>query len=686
MYRIENQEMESTSVLSGLNEEQKAAVLDIENACLILAGAGTGKTKTITHKIAYILQKDKDVSPNQIVMLTFTKAAAEEMLNRAKSLHPLAKNVVGGTFHSYAYHIMKKDYQAKSQIIDEEDQERIFKIILEANNNDKRKVLVYEYDNTKLIASLTAEFLKEIYNYFSESNTSYLKSVLKLVMTNRLPPDIFVFEKNKNRSDIIDFITSEICTEEEIEHILSNFIGSFFEQYKNYKINKNILDFSDILINFYNALKNGKIKLNIKYLIVDEYQDVSDLQANIVIELAKICNNRVTVVGDEAQSIYSFRSANYYNIISFARKISGCKIYKLTRNYRSVQEILDLANELLHNNAKYLTKNSYLKKSLFSNRNGYKPIIVEVSEPVNTNYSKKVVEFIVQEMKEKRMIYSEVAILARNSFTLDMLEGYFRASGIPYEKRGGKGFFERKHVKNFMALFSFIGEMPASDFSFYRFIELLKGVGEKTAHEIYQELKEDKKYNFEKAIEYVTKNKKIREKENAVKLFKKLDYLYLEYKNKNINMKILSEMLRNIFIEILTGHEGNVRKKRDIDIVTDFASNYESIESFLEAIYFLDNGLNTENNSIILSTVHAAKGLEWDSVFIVNVFDGVFPSKKAYYITGTAEQEETMDEELRLLYVAVTRAKENLYIINPAKAYSTFLSSVHPNLFMRMYI
>jgi DNA helicase-2/ATP-dependent DNA helicase PcrA len=657
--------------LQQLNEEQLEAVVELERPTLILAGAGTGKTKTITHKIAYILEKDPEVSPEQIVMLTFTKAAANEMLTRAKQLNQKAENVIGGTFHSYAYMMLKKNkiYPSKVQVIDEDDQERIFKIILETNQNDASKVAEKKEQNVKVKIILKPDCLRDVYNFLKESNYTVVDTVVTLIYSGNLPETfIKIFIDNDNEGqDIIEYLKFNEQEKEKIEKLAWEVLSSIFEKYADYKKTRNMLDYCDILVDYRNALVNGDIVPNIKYLVVDEYQDVSNIQAEIVFELAKHCNNRVTVVGDEAQSIYSFRAANFRNIIDFPKRFDNCKIVKLERNYRSTFEILDLANQVLNNKARYLRENPDFKKFLYTDRNGPSPEIIYIDD-YNKTYS-----YIKNIMNKYSLSHKNTAIISRSGWIFR----YFEAKiDVPYEKWGGQRFFEKKHIKNILAIYSFIAEMPNSEISFYRFIELIPRVGEKTAHKLYEIVrnKKDNKWNVSDLIQHMLNKKLIQENDQYYLALRLIESLYEQYKE-NKNIKEIADRVQDLFLHLLLGDEGDYAKKADVIALTRLAKSYDTIEEMIETITFIESNKNKEEKKLILTTVHSAKGLEWDNVFIVGVEDGIFPSKRALYkMNGFGN--EALDEEIRLFYVAATRAKNRLFIIKTRNSYSTILNGI----------
>lgn len=678
-------------ILGSLNEEQRAAVLDIDNPCLVLAGAGTGKTTTLTHKVAYVLTADKEVYPSQVVLLTFTKTAAEEMIRRAKKLTERAKEIIGGTFHSFAYQELKKIKCKKGQklyVLDEEDQERVFKIVMETNKNDKSKTSISKHDNFTLTVDINAEIAAKIYNYLVESGEKIVDAYLALVCSRKIEEKRFVIQYDNLEMTLTDFIEMDKSNIEIAEQLLNKIFRDIYEKYNSYKETKNLFDFSDILLHFYHALRNKEIILDIKYLFVDEYQDVSNLQANIVLELAKICENRVTVVGDDAQSIYGFRAANYKNIVSFKDLIPGCRVYKITQNYRSTQEILNLANYVLNSKARYLKESPYLRKNLFSNVNGKLPVLVQVNytgQITSLFYNDKVVDIVVSELTRHNIPFDRAAILCRSSYMLDRLEIALAKRNIEYFKMGGISIFERGFVKDFIALLSFISEMPNSEISFYRIVEHIKGVGEKIAHKMYQVLTDGGYYSFSNLESFLLNAKNIKNAELAIRFVSKLGEIYFAYKNQLESLENILSSLRFFYFSEMYPNSMSSQQIRIIDYIVSQIAEIGDISQFLEEVAFRDNHKNIKGK-FVLATVHAAKGLEWEAVFLVNLFDYAFPPKSTFYVTRPEFRAEAMDEELRLLYVALTRAKNFLYIIKPLHNSSSFLDDIEYNLVRKVIV
>lgn len=615
-----------------LNDSQYEAVMHQKGAALVIAGAGTGKTRTVVYRVARLIEEGTD--PQSILLLTFTRKAAEEMKRRAANLlDGRCNKIISGTYHSFALNILRKYSQelsfGKFNIIDQSDAE----------------------DTISLIRT----------NYLSKKNFK----------TKRFP----------QKSVIAKIISMSINKQESIQYIIENeypyFINEIHDienihrEYQIFKKNSNILDYDDLLLNLHNILKTKanirkSIIESIKYIMVDEYQDSNRLQHEIVLMLANQDSN-IMVVGDDAQSIYSFRGAEYQNILFFPKSFSDCKIYKIEENYRSTTPILNFTNDVINNS------NFSYKKNLYSSKTeGEKPIVL------STKNERQQSLFIVQHLLEERengLNLNDVAILFRSNFHSFDLEIELNKANIPYKKYGGLKFIESAHVKDLLAYLRIIYN-EKDMVSLNRVLRLIKGVGNATINRISEEYSKENS----NIVEMLNSAKNLKSKDDLIILFGLISEFRNKYQDK---LEILISKIIDYYTPYLTeNYENDNKRLQDLDTIKQIAERYSNLEGFLNdlsidpAIASVEDieGESKEDEFITLSTIHSAKGLEWKTVILIWALDGKFPSSKA------ADKTESLEEERRLFYVATTRAKDNLYITYPTNIYDTesgFVLSKH---------
>lgn len=623
-----------------LNASQFEAASAVNGCYLIIAGAGTGKTRTLVFRVARLIELGYD--PNSILLLTFTRKAANEMMKRSSMLlDDRCSKIRGGTFHSFANLTLRK--YAKVIGLDSS-----FTIL---DQGDSADVI-------NLIRSQDGFITKE--KRFPNKQT--LNKVFSLsVNTGRKIEEII-------ENDYPHFIPL-------LDKILQ--IQKIFTEYKR---RNNLLDYDDLLVYLREFLNKGgpavkALLSEIKFVMVDEYQDTNHLQSEIVKGLSQYSKN-VMVVGDDSQSIYSFRGADFHNIMEFPKLFDDVKIIKLEENYRSVQSILDFANRI--NDAaveKY-------KKDLYSRRgSGQLPNIVAAS--TENLQSKFIVEKIL-DLREEGVPLKDIAVLFRSSFFSFDLELELAKANVPFQKFGGMKFVETAHVKDVMA-FLRITVNPKDVISWYRVLLLHEGIGPKTAQRILDEL----------ATARIT----IKAEPDQQPGFKhrnlgRLFYLLYELQKKKL---LPSEMVQKVYDYYWDLFKANYddwnKRKKDLEIFQNIVENYTSVDSLLsdmaiepiiESVVDVD-ATDKEEEYVTLSTIHSAKGLEWHSVFIIHAVEGYFPSSRS------VESLETLEEERRLMYVASTRAKNNLFITYPMNLYdreagmtlskpSRFISDITPDL------
>ncbi len=606
-----------------LNEAQLQAVMANEGALLVIAGAGSGKTKTLTYRVARLIEDG--ISPQNILLLTFTKKAAHEMLSRASLvLDNRCEKVAGGTFHSFANIILRK-----------------YSSLLKLKNNF---TIMDRSDCEDIINHIVGKMFPKKEKRFPKKSTildMYSKSVNKETPTKQIISE--------------EFPQFEHCTDKIIE---------VHKAYVTYKRENSVLDYDDLLLYLKLLLENNdnlrkKLSNEYKYIMVDEYQDTNTLQADVIKLLASEHNN-IMAVGDDAQSIYSFRGANYRNIFDFPKIFPNTKIIKLEQNYRSTQNILKLTNTIISR-----AKEKYDKK-LFSNITScVKPALICAKD------TQMEADFICQkilELLDEDISLSDICILTRNARMSYNLEIELSKRAIPYQKFGGPKFMETAHIKDITAHLRVLVN-PDDIISLTRILLLLKGVGASTVNSIIPVIKG----NLNPDIKLLPSNKLTSLNPLLKLLNKERDSIA-----KKKPQEIVSEILRYYRPILKDKYDDYSKREKDLDHFEYLSTQYSNLENFISdlALEPPDTSVegmyknNSDDEALTISTIHSAKGLEWDSVFIIGAVDGRFPSAYSF------NSEEEMDEELRLMYVATTRAKNNLYITYPVDMYDYSMNMV----------
>ncbi len=600
-----------------LNNMQKEAVLNINGPLLLLAGAGSGKTRVITYRIAYMVEQG--INPFNILAITFTNKAAKEMKERVNKL--LDDNGVWiSTFHSMCVKILRQyinyiDYDNNFIIYDTDDSEKILKeSIKELNLSDKmfptKKVMsIISEKKDKLITPL--EFEKEA---FGDNIQSKMAEIYKLYQSKL---------KESNALDFDDII---------------------FKTIELFKKNNDILE---------------KYQSRFMYIMVDEYQDTNTSQY-VLIKLLSQKNNNICVVGDDDQSIYAWRGANIMNILNFEKDFPGAKVIKLEQNYRSTQNILDVANSVIKNN---ITRKD---KSLWtSNPVGEKIFYSKLKNDIEEG------NFIVkkaQELKQKNYNYNDIAILYRQNSMSRILEEQLLKSNIPYRIVGGVKFYDRKEIKDVLAYLKVIFN-PKDTISLKRIINVPKrGIGNTTVEKI-NNFTINNKINFFEALNNLDMIPDLGSKFNDLLEFRNLILYFRNFSEENTISELINEVLEKTnYLEELKQEysEESFARIENIESFIDKAISFEelsedkSLRKFLEDISLLSDidNLNDTDDQITLMTMHSSKGLEYPIVFLPGLEEGIFPS----YRSIVSPSKKELEEERRLCYVAITRAKEYLYI------------------------
>ena len=606
------------NLLEGLNDKQYEAVINTEGPCLVIAGAGSGKTKVLTHKIAYLMG-EKGVKPWDILAITFTNKAANEMKSRVESLvGDVAKDMWIGTFHSICVRILRKQidrigFDTSFIIFDTSDQKTLIKQIIKNKNLDD-----------KLFSDRSV--LTEISNAKNEM----------------LEPDAYAV---KARGDFRKEVIAEIYEIYQAKLKENNAID--FDDIINFTI-KILLDNPDLL-EYY----SGKFK----YVLVDEYQDTNKAQFTLVSLLASRYGN-ITVVGDNDQGIYSFRGADISNILNFEKDFPGTRIIKLEQNYRCTQSILNAANEVIKNN-----ETKYDKKLWTENERGKLPKVFRGDNEYDE------ANFIVRNINTLKMEeyykYSDFSVLYRMNSQSRAIEDILRRENIPYKIVGGLKFYERKEIKDIIAYLRLI-QNPSDNLSLTRIInEPKRGVGKTSLDNIdalsasngismYEIIKEADKYGltrvFANTREFISCIEELRSKKDDIKISE----LIKETLNKTGYTRALE--LENT-VEAESRIE-NLDEFLTVAIEFEDESADNSLSEFLEGITLSSDldGMEDSEDSVTLMTLHSAKGLEFPVVFLVGMEEGIFPGYKSI-----GEPQE-LEEERRLCYVGITRAKENLFL------------------------
>ncbi len=605
-----------------LNKQQLEAVFHDNGPALVVAGAGTGKTRTLVHRVARLVESEVD--PSRILLLTFTRRAANEMLNRASSiLDERCRRVKGGTFHFYCSQILHRyaehiGFPNNFTIIDTADALEIIQLVRTQLNLHKKN------------------------KRFPNKNTLY--SIISTCKNKHL--DLRVV--------LMDSYPQFLNHQEKIEEVAN--------EYEEYKSRNFVMDFDDLLIKTTELLEQHddvriKVSGSHQFVMVDEYQDTNKLQAKLTALFSSVHGN-VMGVGDDAQSIYSFRGADHQNIMEFPNLFEHTKVIKLEENYRSTPEILNAANELLAQASFKFDKHLYSKKS-----EGDRPALVKA--PSEHDQSRFVAQAVIQ-LREQEIPLNEMAVLFRNGRDSFDLEVELNRKNIPFVKYGGQKFTEAAHIKDVLAHVRVLVN-PMDTIAWNRVLMLIDGIGPKTAQDLFEWIRlANNPYQLDMSGS-VSKS--------YLKQVKSLSQLLLQIKDSDLSVSETVELIVEYYRAFCEKRYDDYPKRlKDLEAFVNISIGFFSLDKMLEELA-LDpitaTAIDTEEKQkdeppLILSTIHSAKGLEWEQVFIIQCLDGILPS--AYSV----DDKEQLDEELRLLYVATTRAKQMLYYSFPALAQSVY--------------
>jgi len=631
-----------------LNEQQLAAVTAPPGPLLVIAGAGSGKTRTLTYRVAYLLENGVDA--RNILLLTFTNKAARQMLDRVSNLLPVdAAGIWGGTFHSIGNRMLRRHgsalgYSSGFTIMDREDQK-------------------------DLIATVVA--------------------------SSGIDPKEMRFPKADVLADIFSFVVN---TERPIEELLAEKFPYFLPlleqikdvqaRYERKKKATNSLDFDDLLEKTLRMLLEHEhiarvYRRQFQFILVDEYQDTNKIQADFIDVLAREHQN-VMVVGDDAQSIYSWRGANFQNILEFPKRYPKAQVFRIELNYRSVPEILEVANSAIAANVKQFKKNL----SATRDSKAMKPALIALND------GSEQAQFVAQrvlELRDEGVELNEIAVLYRAHYHAVELQLEFSRRGIPYQITSGIRFFEQAHIKDVASFIRFVAN-PRDEVAFKRMVRLLPGIGGKIAENLWNGWEKtldsvpvaavaerspgpttpateaaaagDRGYSVGERLlklSVSTRSKKMWEQ-----LAQTLDEIAPDGKPNPPSAMIVS-VVEAIYDDYAKANFTNYELRReDLNQLASFARQFSNAQEFLSQLALISNvdaepapNAATDNEAVNLSSVHQAKGLEFHTVFVIWLTDGMFPSSRSL------ETRDAIEEERRLFYVAITRARDELYLSYP---------------------
>lgn len=632
-----------------LNPEQYGVVTGAEGPCLVLAGAGSGKTRTLIYRVAYLLEKG--VPPQNILLVTFTNKAARNMQERIELLlEAKPKGLWSGTFHHIGNRSLRMfakelGYRRDFGILDQEDSVDLLKVCVKSV---KIKTHEERFPHPKV--------LRSIISFSANSNKKLVETLEKY------HPHFLRFN-------------------EDIEKIS--------REYTLKKKASSNMDYDDLLTKWLWLLKNDerardKFSRQFHYILVDEYQDTNRLQSGIIKELSGFHRN-VLVVGDDAQAIYSFRGADVGNILRFPGEYPDTKIFKLESNYRSSPEILELANDSIAHN-----KNQFQKHLRALNESDTRPALIEVRDL----YAQA--SFIAQrvlELRDEGIGLNEIAVLFRAHYLAAELEMELTKRNIPFIVRGGIRFFEQAHIKDVLAHIK-IAINPSDEISWIRALSIQPGIGTVYASRVFEEFSSTG--SLSKMTGKAFGNFLPGRAQKGLRNFKKIMRSIITDDLEKKPDEAIRRVIDSGYAEYVIAHFENVKDRvDDLHEFVNFAHSYKSLRTFLHDITLRESfkGETVQDSPsrdeyLVLSTIHQAKGLEWKAVFVIGLCEGQFPHAKSKDLPAE------MEEERRLFYVAATRTEKELYLVHPLTRYdyqmgtvisrkSLFLEELSENLYDR---
>jgi DNA helicase-2/ATP-dependent DNA helicase PcrA len=608
-----------------LNEQQLAAVTASPGPLLVIAGAGSGKTRTLTYRVAYLLENGID--PRNILLLTFTNKAARQMVERVANLLPVdSSGLWGGTFHSIGNRMLRRHgsalgYSSGFSIMDREDQKDLINTVVAAAGI-----------NPKEMRFPKGDVLAEIFSF---------------VINTETPIDGLLAEKFPYFLPLLDQIKD------------------VHARYEKKKKSTNSMDFDDLLEKTLRMLKEHEeiaafYRRQFQFILVDEYQDTNKIQADFIDTLASEHRN-VMVVGDDAQSIYSWRGANFKNILAFPQRYPDAQVFKIEMNYRSVPDILHVANAAIAANVQQF------RKQLSATRptNSVKPAVVGLND------GSEQAQFVAQrilELRDEGVDLNEIAVLYRAHYHAIELQLELSRRGIPYLITSGVRFFEQAHVKDVTAFIRFIAN-PRDEVAFKRMVKLLPGIGGKSADNLWRAW-ESKLDEHGEVTSWSERLLAMAVGAKSKKSWEQLAHTLDEIApggQPNPPSEMITSIVEAVYDDYAKANFTNYELRReDLNQLAAFARQFKDVHEFLSQLALISNidaepalDQTADNEAVNLSSVHQAKGLEYHTVFVIWLTDGMFPS------TRSLETRDAIEEERRLFYVAITRAKDELYLTYP---------------------
>lgn len=611
---------------SELNPNQLLAATTIEGKVLVIAGAGSGKTKTLTYRTSYLLENG--VAPKEILLLTFTRKAANEIKGRAKTLlastaasSNALNDITSGTFHSFCNRLLRQ-YSGLLGINPR------FTILDTADSEDAIDLIYKEKKYPAQTKKQAFPRKKTLQNIFSSSRNRRIH-ISELIENNY--PDIAI------HIPIIEQLAVD------------------FHQYKRAN---HLYDFDDIISQVVSHLKNNSkfrqlVQQNYRYVMVDEYQDTNIPQKQLIDLICAPASVSLMVVGDDNQSIYAFRGANYENILLFGETYPEAKLIKLEQNYRSTPAVLDYINALSAQITLGYQKQLYSKMAIV----GQKPIFSRLSD--ETREAKYIADKIIEHKADHD--YNDYAVLCRTSFQSNYVQLEFMERGIPFIVVGGIKFVERRHIKDVLAFVKILYN-PNDTIAWHRILTLFRGVGGVTATKLTQAINADN--NSFEPLRAPVFSKKSAQLESLYALLSKASQAQA--------VEQVIEDILEFYIPVLKTLEENWRERsEDFRVLKNLATEYSSLDNFLENLA-LDPPNDSvaamaqskasgeeDNDKVTISTIHSSKGLEWPIVFVNSLVDGITPHHRSL------DDFEELEEERKLFYVACSRAKTRLYLTAP---------------------
>jgi len=626
-----------------LNEQQLAAVTAPPGPLLVIAGAGSGKTRTLTYRVAYLLENGID--PRNILLLTFTNKAARQMLDRVTNLLPVdASGLWGGTFHSVGNRMLRRHgsvlgYSSAFTIMDREDQKDLINTVVASAGIDPKEIRFPKGD-----------VLAEIFSF---------------VVNTEIPMEELLAEKFPYFLPLLDKLKD------------------MHARYEKKKKATNSMDFDDLLEKTLLMLRHHEgvaafYRRQFQFILVDEYQDTNKVQADLVDTLARDHRN-VMVVGDDAQSIYSWRGANFKNILEFPKRYPDAQVFKIEMNYRSVPEVLEVANAAIASNVEQFRKN--LAPTRDSNE--VKPAVVALND------GSEQAQFVAQrilELRDEDVDLNDIAVLYRAHYHAIELQLELSRRGIPYQITSGIRFFEQAHIKDVTSFLRFVAN-PRDEVAFKRMVKLLPGIGNRSADNLWNAWDKsigtvaavadrgpeatsataaasDPGYNFGGRL--LAMKTGARSKKSWEQLAHTLDEI-APAGQPNAPSEMITSVVEAIYDDYAKMNFTNYELRReDLNQLAAFARQFKDVHEFLSQLALISNvdaeaapNQTGDREAVNLSSVHQAKGLEFHTVFIIWLTDGMFPSARSL------DTRDALEEERRLFYVAITRARDELYLTFP---------------------